>query len=126
MNQVPVLAIMLGAIAGALLRWQFATWFNGSLNLLPLGTLLANLLGCFLIGAALAFRLPEFWKWLLITGFLGSLTTFSTFAVELVSAIGQEKWRSVAAILGLHLGGGMGAVMLGAYLVKYFAKGYVS
>ncbi|WII93329.1 CrcB family protein [Kingella negevensis] len=117
-----VLAIALGAVGGALLRWRLGAWLNGSLNALPLGTLVANLVGCFLIGVALAFRLPEFWKLLIVTGFLGSLTTFSTFSAELVAQVEQEKWGGLVAMLGLHIGGGVCVMALGAMFVKIILK----
>ena len=65
--------IAAGAVIGALIRWQLAAWFNPSWAALPLGTLLANLMGCFAIGAALALNLPANIKLFLITGLLGSL-----------------------------------------------------
>ena len=122
MNFASVFAIAAGATLGALLRWKTGAWLNGSLTLLPLGTLLVNLAGCFCIGATLVFRLPEFWKLLLVTGFLGGLTTFSTFAAELVTQMQQEKWHAAAVMLALHLGGGICAVLLGAACAKQIFK----
>ena len=115
--------IAAGAVIGALIRWQLAAWFNPSWTALPLGTLLANLLGCFAIGAALALHLPTNIKLFLITGLLGSLTTFSTFAAELVQLSQRQQWQNMFTALLLHLGGGVGAVLLGAWLVNKMARG---
>ena len=80
------IAICIGACAGALLRWQLSVWGNG-LAALPLGTLGANWLGGYLIGICIGVfeAMPELdpqWRLLLVTGFLGALTTFSTFSAE--------------------------------------------
>ena len=96
--------------------------FNPSWTALPLGTLLANLIGCFAIGAALALNLPANIKLFLITGLLGSLTTFSTFAAELVQLSQRQQWQNMFTALLLHLGGGVGAVVLGAWLVGKMAR----
>ena len=114
--------IAAGAIIVALIRWQLAAWFNPSWAALPLGTLLANLIGCFAIGAALALNLPTNIKLFLITGLLGSLTTFSTFAAELVQLSQRQQWHNLLTALLLHLGGGVGAVVLGAWLVGKLAR----
>ena len=114
--------IAAGAIIGALIRWQLAAWFNPSWAALPLGTLLANLLGCFAIGATLALNLSTNIKRFLITGLLGSLTTFSTFAAELVQLSQRQQWQNMFTALLLHLGGGVGAVVLGAWLVGKMAR----
>ena len=114
--------IAAGSIIGALIRWQLAAWFNPSWAALPLGTLLANLIGCFAIGAALALNLSANIKLFLITGLLGSLTTFSSFTAELVQLIQRQQWQNALATLLLHLGGGLGAVLLGAWLAGRLAR----
>ena len=80
-----VLAISLGASAGAVLRWSLGASLNALFPLIPLGTWVANMLGGYLIGVAVAFfaaysALAPEWRLLVITGFLGGLTTFSTFS----------------------------------------------
>ena len=85
-----VIAISLGASCGAVLRWLLAMQWNAVLLAVPLGTLAANLIGGYLIGIAVAFfgtftQLPPEWRLFVITGFLGGLTTFSTFSAEVVS-----------------------------------------
>lgn len=112
------LCVAAGAVGGAWLRWLLAARFNHLSTTLPLGTLAANLSGCLLIGIVLALNLPEHWKLLLATGFLGSLTTFSTFAAELSQRFGAQDWSGAALILAAHIGGGTAAVMLGAMLAR--------
>lgn len=80
-------SIALGATLGAWLRWGFSLWLNARLQSLPLGTLVANLIGAYLIGMAVGFfndwpQLSPEWRLLAITGFLGGLTTFSTFPLR--------------------------------------------
>ncbi len=112
------LCVAAGAVGGAWLRWLLAARFNHLSAALPLGTLAANLSGCLLIGIVLALNLPEHWKLLLTTGFLGSLTTFSTFAAELSQRFGAQDWSGAALMLAAHIGGGTAAVMLGAMLAR--------
>jgi fluoride exporter len=94
-----IVAIGLGASAGALLRWWLGDRLNAAFPLLPPGTLAANILGGYIIGAAVAFfatfpALPAEWRLFLITGFCGGLTTFSTFSAEVVGLLqrGQPLW----------------------------------
>jgi CrcB protein len=116
MSGLPMLAVFGGAGCGALLRW----WLGGLLNpvfpTIALGTLAANLIGGLLVGIASAFfahnaSLPPELRLLIITGFLGGLTTFSTFSVEVVTLIGrQEYWWAMGAA-SVHL---VGSLMLTA------------
>ena len=82
MNGWHILAIVLGASCGAIIRWQLDIGLNSWFHSLPFGTWIANIVGCFLIGFLINLKLTEFWRLLLITGFLGSLTTFSTFTAQ--------------------------------------------
>src|SRR3954468_22754818 len=91
-----VLSIAAGASLGALLRWLLAARFNPSYSSLPLGTLAANLLGGYLVGIAVAYfawrpDLPPEVRLFVITGFLGGLTTFSTFSAEVVAQLQQGQ-----------------------------------
>ena len=118
------LAIGFGAALGAWLRWGFGLWFNPLLPELPLGTLAANLLGGYLVGLSVAFFMqhpglsPE-WRLLIITGFLGGLTTFSTFSAETVTLLirGQYAWGM--GIIAAHLGGSLLMTVLGIQTFKW-------
>jgi CrcB protein len=105
-------AVASGAGTGALLRWWLALKFNAALTALPLGTLLANLAGGYLIGVALAFfaqhpQLSPEWRLLLVTGLLGGLTTFSTFSAEVVYMLQQGRLGWAFATTALHLLGSL-------------------
>ena len=118
------LAVGFGAFAGALLRWLFGIALNPLLPALPLGTLAANLLGGFIIGAALGVfdqfqSLPLELRLLITTGFCGGLTTFSTFSAETVTLLLRQQYAWSAAIILAHVLGsllmtlaGIGAVRL--------------
>ena len=121
------LAIGFGAAIGAWLRWGLGLWLNPVMSEFPLGTLAANLIGGYLVGFAVAFFMqhpglsPE-WRLLLITGFLGGLTTFSTFSAETVTLLmrGQYAWGS--AVIAAHLGGSLMMTVLGIQTLKYFQQ----
>jgi fluoride exporter len=103
-----IVAVCVGASLGALLRWILGVQFNNLWPALPPGTLIANLLGAYIIGLAIGFFLgapnlaPE-WRLLIITGFCGSLTTFSTFSAEMVSLLQEGRWAWAAATAGTHV-----------------------
>ena len=110
------LAVALGAAVGALLRWRAGLWLNASWAGFPLGTLLVNTVGGFLIGIALAWfeQAPnELLRLLLVTGFLGGLTTFSAFSVESLMLLQRGDWwlaaaHTLAHVLGALLCAGLG------------------
>src|SRR5690348_1149099 len=107
-----VAAVSVGAGLGALLRWWLGSKLNSYFPHIPPGTIAANLIGGYLVGAAIAFFssfagiAPE-WRLLVITGFCGGLTTFSTFSAEIVTLLrgGQLLWACAA--VGIHLGGSL-------------------
>ncbi|MEF8753729.1 MAG: fluoride efflux transporter CrcB [Accumulibacter sp.] len=107
-----ILAISLGAALGALLRWQLGVRLNAILPSVPPGTLVANLLGAYVIGLAIAFFAfsttvsPE-WRLLVITGFCGGLTTFSTFSAELVVLLQQGRLLWASLLILAHVAGSM-------------------
>jgi fluoride exporter len=118
---ITFLAIFGGAGFGALLRWTLAGWLNPVLATVPLGTVAANLLGGLLVGAASAFfhlnpQLPIEWRLLVITGFLGGLTTFSTFSIEVVTLIGRQQYGWALGAAGLHLLGSLALTGVGIAL----------
>lgn len=118
------LAIGIGATLGAWLRWGLGLLLNPALPELPLGTLAANLVGGYFIGLAVAFFIqqpglsPE-WRLFIITGFLGGLTTFSTFSAETVTLLlrGQYAWGM--GIIAAHLGGSLLMTILGIQTFKW-------
>jgi CrcB protein len=103
-------AVGIGAALGAWLRWGLALWLAPVHGKLQLGTLLANLAGGFLIGAALAFfsswpQLSPEWRLFAVTGFLGGLTTFSTFSGEAMLLLQRGDYAWALAHSALHLAG---------------------
>ena len=118
-----LVAIGLGAAGGAWIRWGLGLIFNATLKNIPLGTFLANLVGGFLIGVAVEFfshntQLSPEWKLLIITGFLGGLTTFSTFSVESVQLIQSGRVGWAAILIGIHVFGSILMTLLGLSLCK--------
>lgn len=120
-----ILFICAGASLGALSRWGLSLALNRLFPLLPPGTLLANLLGGFLMGVILGVlaNFPALSVWLrplFIVGFLGSFTTFSTFAAEMGALIqtGNILWLSLGAVL--HAGGSVCLFLVGLRLGKSF------
>lgn len=120
-----ILLISFGAVLGALSRWQLGVWLNPLISQFAFGTLLANVLGCFLIGIALGLNLQESSKLLLITGFLGSFTTFSAFSAEIGEKLLQEKWLNVVGIFLLHNIVGIMATVIGVILIKSMTSGRI-
>ncbi|MFA9498930.1 CrcB family protein [Mannheimia sp. E30BD] len=121
-----VFILSLGAVLGALSRWQLGVWLNPLLNQFALGTLLANWIGCFLIGIAMGFNLGDSQRLLFITGFLGSFTTFSSFSLELSEKLLAGKLSQFGIVLSLHLVGGILLTLLGILIVRYITSGYFS
>ena len=109
-----VVAISLGASLGALARWQLGLWPSpfASHTALPWGTLAANWIGAYAIGAAVVFfqsqtQIDPAWRLAIVTGFLGALTTFSTFSLEVVSMLQHGRWLLAATTAGLHVFGSL-------------------
>lgn len=109
-----VFAIALGAACGALLRWQLGLKLNALFPTVPLGTLAANLIGSYVIGLGLAFfsalpgLAPE-WRLLVVTGFCGGLTTFSTFSAEIATLLQQGRPSWALASVATHV---IGSVLM--------------
>jgi CrcB protein len=106
-----VLAICIGACLGALARWGLGLWLSPGAAI-PWGTLAANLIGGYLVGVCVAVfqampQLDPVWRLLLITGFLGALTTFSSFSAEVVTMLGQQRYALALGTASLHLFGSL-------------------
>jgi fluoride exporter len=124
---IPVLAISIGAAAGALLRWQLGVQLNSLFPTLPPGTLAANLVGGYIVGLAIDYfaqapHLSPEWRLLIITGFCGGLTTFSTFSAEVATRLqeGQLLWAMGA--IASHVVGSLMMTFAGlatAHLLRY-------
>lgn len=117
-----ILLISLGAVMGALLRWGIGLLLNPLFSSVAFGTLIANWLGCFLIGIAMGLSLGDKQKLLFITGFLGSFTTFSSFSAELSEKLLVGKYSEAAFTLGLHLLGGVLLTILGIWLTQMLTQ----
>jgi CrcB protein len=116
-------AVGAGAVLGAWARWGLGSALNAVVPNLPLGTLVANLLGGYLIGVAVAQLeavagvAPEV-RLFVITGFLGALTTFSTFSAESVLLLQTGRYGWFFGHAALHLFGSLGMMVLGLETVK--------
>jgi CrcB protein len=118
-----ILSIAAGATLGALLRWVLAGRFNPVYPNLPMGTLAANLIGGYLVGLAVAYfaarpDLPAEARLFVITGFLGGLTTFSTFSAEVVTQL--QNGQPLAAIVTAF------THMLGSFALTALGMGTVA
>jgi CrcB protein len=117
------LAVGFGAALGAWLRWGLGMWLNALHPAIPMGTLSANLLGGYLVGLAIAFfaqhpgLTPE-WRLLLVTGFLGGLTTFSTFSAETFTLFSRAQVAMGLTAIGLHVAGSLLMTGLGVWTFK--------
>lgn len=115
---LPVFVLCLGASAGALARWQLGLWLNTGATWMPLGTLAANLAGGLVIGMLLAVfnahpEIDPLWRLALVTGFLGALTTFSTFSAETVQLLLADRPGQALGLAAIHLVGSLGLTWVG-------------
>ncbi|WP_114466012.1 fluoride efflux transporter CrcB [Pseudorhodoferax soli] len=112
-----VFAVCAGACVGALGRWGLALWLNAH-GPMPLGTLAANLIGGYLIGLCIGWfeampALAPVWRLALVTGFLGALTTFSSFSAEVVLMLQQQRYGLALMTAGVHLLGSLALTAAG-------------
>lgn len=121
---ISLFSIALGAILGAWLRWALALKFNHVFQNIPLGTVLVNLIGAFIIGFSVAFfansTLSPSYKLFVITGFCGTLTTFSTFStfsMEVVSLLQSGKFDYAILTIAIHVLGSL--LLTGAGIYTY-------
>ncbi|TNG94934.1 fluoride efflux transporter CrcB [Pasteurellaceae bacterium USgator11] len=113
-----------GASLGATARWLLALWLNPLFNQMALGTWLANCLGSLLIGILMGVFLSfptvsAEWRLFLITGFLGSFTTFSSFSAEVIEKLLSDKWLNGFGVVSAHLLGALLCTTLGFYLWRW-------
>jgi CrcB protein len=118
-----VISISIGAALGALLRWVLAGRFNPAHPSIPLGTLAANLIGGYVIGLAVAYfterpDLPPEVRLFVITGFLGGLTTFSTFSAEVVALLHEARLLTAFTTVLVHTIGSFTLTALGMWTVR--------
>lgn len=121
---LPVLAICIGASVGALSRWGLSLWLTPN-GLIPWGTLAANLVGGYLIGICIAVfesmpQLDPVWRLLLVTGFLGGLTTFSSFSAEVVIYLMEARYGLAALTATLHVLGSLLMTVAGVKSAIFF------
>ncbi len=123
-----VVAISLGAALGALARWQLGERLNSLFPTMPPGTLVANLIGAYIIGLAIPFfahssAVAAEWRLLVITGFCGGLTTFSTFSAELTVLVQEERLIWAMLTTGAHVVGSLLMTFAGMATILW-AKGW--
>ena len=122
-----MVAIGTGAALGAWLRWVLGVLFNSLFPAIPPGTLAANLLGAYVIGAAVGLFIawpaiaPE-WRLFITTGFCGGLTTFSTFSIEITQLFQQQRFALLAGAISLHVGGSLLMTLAGIGSVRLMMR----
>jgi CrcB protein len=122
-NGIAFIAVGAGAALGAWLRWGLSAALNQVVPNLPLGTLASNLIGGYLVGIAVEVLVhhsvltPE-WRLFIITGFLGGLTTFSTFSAEAVHLLARQDYAWAAALIAIHVTGSIVMTFLGIATVR--------
>ena len=123
MSAFGLIAVAIGAVLGAWGRWALGLWLNTADRSLPYGTLVANVAGGLLIGVAVAWfaRHPQVdpaWRLFAVTGFLGALTTFSSFSIESLGMLQRGAFGLALAHTGLHLFGSLAAAAIGYRLAS--------
>lgn len=123
-----IIGIFAGAGLGALLRWALGMGLNALWPTIPLGTVAANLIGGLLIGIASEFfanhgGLSPVWRLFIITGFMGGLTTFSTFSLEATTLLEQRQFVFAALHIGIHLAGSILLTVAGIGVAQYLVRG---
>ena len=119
-----VFAICVGACVGALARWALGLWLSPG-AVIPYGTLAANLIGGYVVGVCVAVfeampQLDPVWRLALVTGFLGALTTFSSFSAEVVGMLGQQRYALATGTTALHLFGSLLLTVAGMRTAVFF------
>lgn len=127
MNLVSPIAVAGGAGAGALIRWMLGLALDAIFPAIPLGTLIANLIGGFLMGLVIGSfdqfqALPIEWRLAITTGFLGGLTTFSTFSGETINHLLRQQWGWASALIFVHVAGSIMAALLGVVVIRMILR----
>lgn len=121
-----LLSIACGAVLGAWIRWFVGLKFNPTLQHFPLGTILVNLVGGFIIGYAIAFfahaQISANYKLFVITGFCGALTTFSTFSAEVIDLLQQQKYSWAIGLILIHVLGSLLCTVLGLLSYQWISQ----
>jgi len=117
------LSVGIGAALGALLRWRLGAWLNPVFPTIPFGTLASNLLGGFMVGLCMEYfarntAVPPELRLAAVTGFLGGLTTFSTFSAETTALLLRRDYGWSLAIIAAHLIGSLLLTVAGVYCVR--------
>ena len=123
MNLLSPLAVAGGAGVGALVRWSLGLALNELFPAIPLGTLIANIIGGFLMGMVIGSldqfqTLPIEWRLAITTGFLGGLTTFSTFSGETLNHLLRQQWAWAGTLITVHVAGSIFAALFGVIIVR--------
>lgn len=118
------IAICLGASVGALSRWGLGLWLSPG-GVIPWGTLAANLIGGYLIGICVAVfqampQLDPMWRLALVTGFLGGLTTFSSFSAEVVALLMEQRYLLALGTASLHVAGSLLLTVAGIWTANHW------
>ena len=120
------IAVGLGAAIGAWARWGLSAWLNPRFMLFPLGTFVANAVGGFLVGLAVAYfverpELSPVWRLFAVTGFLGGLTTFSTYSAEEIGLIERNEMMWALAVAAAHLLVSLALTAVGIWIYRAVA-----
>lgn len=121
----PIVAIATGSVIGGLLRWTLGLRLNTLVPNLPPGTLVANLMAGYIVGLAVAYfsqvpGLSPEWRLLIITGFCGGLSTFSTFSAEIVDLLQRGLFIWALGAIAVHVAGSLIMTIAGIYTVTWF------
>jgi len=124
----PIIAIAIGSVLGGLMRWGLALRLNALFPSIPPGTLSANLIAGYIVGVALAFfaqapGLSPEWRLLVITGFCGGLSTFSTFSAEIVALLQRGQYTLALGGIAIHVTGTLVMTFAGIGTVALFKAG---
>ncbi|HWW20640.1 MAG TPA: fluoride efflux transporter CrcB [Steroidobacteraceae bacterium] len=123
------MSVAIGAALGALLRWRLGVWLNPIFPTIPFGTLASNLLGGFVVGLCMEYfarnaAVPPELRLAAVTGFLGGLTTFSTFSAETTALLLRRDYGWSLTLIAAHLIGSLLLTIAGIYCVRaLFSRG---